>query len=70
MKYSTYKKIDKIMPWVMGIGLCVGVGATIIDLIFIQCVYDGGEIGFDMQASLQNTNANDNFAPSGFALAA
>jgi len=36
----------------------------------LQCVYDGGEIGFDIWASLQNTNANDNFAPSGFALAA
>ena len=33
MKYSTYKKIDKIMPWVLGIGLALGVGATVIDLI-------------------------------------
>ena len=33
MKLSTYKKIDKIMPWVLGIGLAIGVGATIIDLI-------------------------------------
>ena len=35
-----------------------------------RCIYDGGEIGFDMWASLQNTTANDNFAPSEFALAA
>ena len=35
-----------------------------------QSFYDGGEIGFDMWASLQNITANDNFAPSGFALAA
>ena len=33
MKLSTYKKIDKIMPWFLGIGLALGVGATIVDLI-------------------------------------
>ena len=33
MKYSTYKKIDKIMPRVLGIGLALGVGAAVVDLI-------------------------------------
>ena len=37
---------------------------------FTECLYDGGEIGFDMWASLQNTTANSNFAPSDYALAA
>jgi len=33
MKYSTYQKLNKIMPWVLGIGLALGVGVTIVDLI-------------------------------------
>ena len=33
MKVSTYEKLNKIMPWVLGVGLTLGVGATIVDLI-------------------------------------
>ena len=33
MKLSTYEKLNKIMPWVLGIGLVVGVGASVVDLI-------------------------------------
>ena len=37
---------------------------------FTECAYDGGEIRIDRCWSLQEVNANDNIAPTGYALAA
>jgi hypothetical protein len=33
MKLSTYQKLNRIMPWALGVGLALGVGAAIVDLI-------------------------------------
>ena len=49
------------------------VTATVFILLILRKIrlsLMGLKLGFDRQASLQNVNANDNFAPSGFALAA
>ena len=47
MKYSTYQKIDKIMPWLLGIGwvvlIIVGIVlslASVADLIDIITIKD------------------------------